>query len=282
MQAHQPSPFSIVNHEPAPEADPTPVPTPPTKRPSRRKRSSSMKALPTDRLTLDRQMAALHGFALASESEGRAVTIHDVAKLIHLSASSVSLTTNFFVDSGLLVRAEATGFRPTSITEEYRQAREWDPENAAKRLAPAVEKAWFTRVLTKQISANNGTISIEDAVSLLGQEANATPASYYNGHIRTLLEFLGVVGLVRSEGNTLRLNQKDGKPMNSVATSNGATENAPPFKPASPPPSSEHNQSGTVVLTSDEVHELASMPAEALAIYFRGLARGLMSKKEGG
>src|SRR5579863_8993712 len=66
--------------------------------------SKPTKFLPTDRITFSRQLDILRAWAAASGPLGKAVANNDVADIVKMQASTVSLANAFFASVGLLTR----------------------------------------------------------------------------------------------------------------------------------------------------------------------------------
>src|SRR5229473_2233704 len=75
------------------------------KRPERPERPEPQETLPTDRVSFEKQMQFLQAYAAASESGARGVSNEQVASIVGMKPSTVSLANAFFVKSGFLARS---------------------------------------------------------------------------------------------------------------------------------------------------------------------------------
>lgn len=174
--------------------------------------------LPTDRISFDNQMKLLHAYATASNGGQAAVAIEEVASLAQMNASTASLANAFFVKTGLLTRS-GRAFLPSREVLDYGNAMAWQPDIAARKLAPIIEKSWFFVALRPRLLMRS--ISEEEALADLGQRAKV--GRDYLPQLRTLLLYLAVSGLVRRDGDRL-----------SLASLPGPAEPSPPAADVSP------------------------------------------------
>src|SRR5437762_5574893 len=107
-------------------------------------RTRPKKILPTDRINFSKQLDLLRAFAAASGPSGRTVTNNDVAVIVGLKASTVSLANPFFSDVGLLLRADG-GYTPSSAVVAFSRAFEWNRETASHKLATVISETWFAQ-----------------------------------------------------------------------------------------------------------------------------------------
>src|SRR2546427_12477319 len=95
----------------APVVIPVPVPDPAERatsqeQPTKAKKSRPTKYLPTDRIAPQKQLDLLRAWGAASGPSGKAGTNGDVASIVGLSSSTVSLANPFFVENGLLQKTD--------------------------------------------------------------------------------------------------------------------------------------------------------------------------------
>src|SRR5207249_1707754 len=77
-------------------------------------------------------------------------TPKDVAGIVKMVPTTLYLVNPFFVDIGLLQRAEG-GFLPAPEVVNYQLAFQWSPESASQKLAPLIEKTWFAQKLMPKL-----------------------------------------------------------------------------------------------------------------------------------
>src|SRR5436190_11294288 len=85
------------------------------------KRVRPTKVIPTERLTVKKQLDILRAFAAASGPNGKAVTNKEVADILKMADTSVSLCNYFFTEVGLLTKG-AAGFVPSQDVMSYSRA----------------------------------------------------------------------------------------------------------------------------------------------------------------
>src|SRR5271157_4144845 len=85
------------------------------------KKARPAKVLPTDRIAFPRQLDLLRAYAIASGPTGKAVSLNDVASVMKLTASTISLANPFFTDIGLIARIEG-GFVPAAEVISFNRA----------------------------------------------------------------------------------------------------------------------------------------------------------------
>ena len=162
-----------------------------------------IKPLPTDRVGFQRQMEILRAYAVNGES-GRSVTNEQVAAAVNIAAQSVSLCNMFFADIGLLQRGDS-GYIPSQEVLDFSRAYEWEPENAAKRLAPAIEKAWFATTLIPVLKFR----ALEDREAIMKLAEASSASTDYEPQLRMILDYLAVAGIIVRENGQNRLTVKN-------------------------------------------------------------------------
>lgn len=179
-----------------------------------------IKTLPTDRVGFQRQMEILRAYAVNGES-GQSVTNEQVAAVVNIAAQSVSLCNMFFVEVGLLQRGDG-GYIPSQEVLEFSRAHEWDPDNAAKKLAPAIEKSWFATTLIPVLKFR--PLEDRDAIMKLAEASSAS--TDYEPQLRMILEYLAIAGIIIRENGQNRLATK-------AKTLSSTNDGMAPVKPAS-------------------------------------------------
>jgi hypothetical protein len=245
--------------------------------------SRPTKYLPTDRITFSRQLDILRAWAAASGPTNKIVTNNEVASIVKMQPSTVSIANAFFADTRLLVRADA-GYIPAAEVVNFLRAFEWNPEAAPQKLAPVIEKTWFAEVLLPKLSF--GPMSEDEAIAVLGQAATA--GKDYFGQLKTLVDYLAAAGLVQRDGNQV----KKGSP--SMATAPTVAESTPTLKPETMPDPTPQGKSfmpplfGTTggkvefnIAVKLDMTEFAGWQPENIAAFFNGIAQVLAAKAKG-
>lgn len=273
---------SEINKGPAENAgvnSPSKTPDDPSK--SSKTRIEPQEILPTDRVAFEKQLKFLLAYAAASDNGQKSVSNEDIGHLVDMNPSTVSLANTFFVKLGFLIRS-GRGYQPAPEVLEYQLANEWDPDNAALKLAPIIEKAWFTQALKPKLQMR--PIDESEAISDLAQKARVTPD--YRTQIKTLINYLTVSGLVRRDGDRLSWVRK--APENVSQTANEPLKERPkdtvtqPQSSSSAPsmPTQSSKQDGINFSASISVNmaEMATWPADRIQAFFSGLAAVLAAK----
>ena len=167
------------------------------------KRPSLTKILPNERLSLDRQIAALRAYAAISESKaGQAVTNEDAGVVAKMAAATIVMTNAWFVDVGFLSRIEG-GFAVAPEVMAFLNAEHGiAPESAPEKLKPLVERYWATQLILPRVRV--GPMPVDAIVKIIGESCGASKE--HIPRIELLLEFMSYVGLFKIEGGELRLN----------------------------------------------------------------------------
>lgn len=163
-------------------------------------KSQTSRKLPTDRIAFGKMLDILRAYGVSSAGGTRAVHYSTVANFINMSANTVSLMNTFMVDNGL-VEKSGNDFIPNRALIDFAQAYSWQPETAAKKLAPAFKKTWFGTHMLARLQFRS--MSTEDAIHDLAGLIGATPDM--RAQVETLINLLVVSGLVRQEGGSLYL-----------------------------------------------------------------------------
>ncbi len=230
-------------------------------------------ALPTDRIAFEKQFQLLKAYAAASDDGAHLVSNDDVAKLVDMNSSTVSLANNFFSKMGFLIR-QGRGFTPAREVVDYKRAIDWGAENAAEKLAPLVEGAWFAKELRAKLQMR--PVEIEEALADLAQRAEVPPK--YKPQLRMLVAYLEAVGLVRKEGTQLvlvRRSQESARP-EPAEREPAPTVSRAPNPEAKPPSSGGINFNVSINIGMDEV---ATWPADRISAFFEGLAKAVAAQK---
>lgn len=242
--------------------------------------SKPTKFLPTDRITFSKQLDILRAWAAASGPLGKAVTNTDVADIVKMQASTVSMANAFFSSVGLLTRTEA-GYIPAQEVLAFLRNYEWAPETASQKLAPVISKAWFAQELLNKLAF--GPLTEDECIQDLADAATAGPD--YRGQLRILLEYLAAAGLIQRDGNQVKKGN-----VNMTAASAAATNETPPpmSKQDSQTPDPTKNMPSLFGTTEGQVQfniavkvsmgEFANWQADRIAAFFSGIAQVLAAK----
>ena len=158
--------------------------------PARESRARSGFVLPTHRIAFAKQLDILRAYAAASGPERKAVNRNDIAKMMELSATTISLALPFFSATGLL-REESGGFVPSAEVFNYQLANEWDRDTAAQKLAPLLERQWFTERLMPKLRFS--PVPEDDAITMLAEEASVGPD--FKPQLRMILNYVCECGV---------------------------------------------------------------------------------------
>jgi len=246
--------------------------------------SRPTKFLPSERITFTRQLDILRGWAAASGPLRKAVTNGEVAKIVKMQPSTVSMNNAFYASAGLLSKSEG-GYAPAEEVMAFLRAYEWNKETAAQKLAPVLSRTWFYNAIASKLEFE--ARSEADCLQDLGDAANA--GQDYKSNLKMLLEYLLAVGLVQKDGNLIK---KGGVSM-SAATSPATTfADSPPSTPK-PDTGAALSDSSKLVpnlfgTTEGEVQfniavkvkmgEFSTWQADRIASFFGGIAQVLAAK----
>ena len=185
---------------------PRPVILPPPKR----ERASLSKTLPTDRITLDKQIETVRAYAAVFAANGGLPVTNDQAgEIVGLSGSTISQTNGFFNDIGIVARSEdGNGFVPSAEVIEYNNACQWDLTEARAKLRPLFERTWFYRCLVPRLQLAPQSQAI--CLSLLAGESKAQ--TEHNERLLNLIGFLEAAGIVSVSGGNISLLQQKSLP----------------------------------------------------------------------
>jgi len=184
---------------PSPEANTNGAATPVELRPTTAKRPK--KPLPTNRIAFLKQLDLLRAFDAAAGGLSKPVSLADVAKIAKISPPTISLNNSFFVDAGLLNKADGGRLIPSVAVHEFVMAYQWAPATAAQKLAPALTQSWFFKTLESRLRYQ--PMQEHEAQVLLATTAEASKE--YGPQILVLLNYLQVAGLIERDGATIKL-----------------------------------------------------------------------------
>jgi hypothetical protein len=169
------------------------------------KRAQPTKVLPTDRLTLERQIAVVAAFAAVSESKDSKPVTNDEAGAVvqptKMAGTTIGMTNAFFCAIGLLTRQDNGSFSVAPEVMAFFKAQHGlSPESAPEKLRPIFEKQWFFQALGPRLKL--GAQDIQTVIKVLGEASGA--GKDHLRRVELLVEFICYVGLARRDGSQLR------------------------------------------------------------------------------
>lgn len=247
----------------------------PEKERSKPKKSKPTKPLPTDRLTLAKQLDILRAYAVASGPTAKAVTNDDVGNIVKIHPSTVSLNNSFFYELGFLQRGDK-GYVPAPEVFEFNRSYEWNADIAPHKLAPIIARSWFGEVLIPKLSFR--PMTEEDAIANLAEIAAAGPD--YKSQLRLLIDYLQAASVVIRDGNQIKLAKGSSPPLekpldNGLADTKEKQVKVPPLTITTTP------TEGVVqfhVSVKVDMKEFAGWEADRIAAFFNGIAQMLAAK----
>ena len=240
------------------------------------KKTKPIKSLPTERINFTKQLHLLRAHAAVSGPNGKIVTNKEAADVVEMSDTTVSLANSFFVDVGLIQRADG-GFLPSQEVISFSRAHEWNPESASHKLQPVIARSWFADVLMPKLSFR--ALSEEQAVADLADAAAAGPE--YKIQLRLLIDYMEAAGIVQRDGNMIKL-------LRASPTSNQTQE-----KPGTMEPRDTTSSKGSVITAfaqpaagvvqfhvsvKVDLKEFAGWEPHRITAFFGGIAQVLAAK----
>jgi hypothetical protein len=265
----EPSAPGVETSDPPPGA---PAPSDPAIKP---RRARAKRILPTDRIAFAKQLDLLRAYAAASNEGSQSVTNEDVASIIKMTSSTVSLANSFLADNGLIQRADK-GHLPAREVLEFAHAHQWNPETSAHKLAPVLQDSWFGQALLPTLAY--GPIDIEDAIARLAAAVHAQRT--HRPQLRVLIEYLEAAGLIETEGNMVSIPNASRRGQATPPESSPAPT-APSPQPTPQPVAPVPIGGGAVqfnVAINVDMAELANWDAERITAFFTGLAQVIAAK----
>jgi hypothetical protein len=255
--------------------------SPKAKKAEKQTASRPTKFLPSERITFARQLDILRGWAAASGPLRKVVSNIEVAKVVDMQPSTVSLNNAFYSSIGLLVKADG-GYAPAEEVTAFLRGYDWNKETAAQKLAPILSRSWFYEALASKLEF--GPRSEVDCLQDLGDAANASQG--YKSNLKMLLEYLAAAGLVQREGDMVR---KGGTNMAPAAVQANSPEPSAPSKQevaladsmSKTMPSLFGTTEGQVqfnIAVKVNMGEFATWQADRIASFFSGIAQVLAAK----
>lgn len=240
-----------------------------------KKRIRPTKTLPTDRITFSKQLEILRAFGILGGASGTptVVTNKEVAEVVKMQPSTVSLANPFFVSINFLQKAE-DGCSPAAAVMDMIRAKEWTPETAMHKLAPPLRESWFGAALLPKLSF--APMTEESALAKLAEACTATPE--YKPQLRMLVDFLVVAGLVEREGDQLKASKPEGV---SPIQKSDSPSKVPERERSQVTTGFAQTPEGAVnfhISIRVEMAEFAGWKSDRIAAFFNGIAAVLAAK----
>lgn len=240
--------------------------------------------LPTERVTVPRQLDILRAYAAASQHGSKPVGNREVATLAGMTPESVSGCNGFLASLNLIRKSENAWVVSSEVLDFFR-AYDWNKDTAPHKLAAAMRESWFGQALTTRLSFK--PLAEDEAIAILAELSAAAPQ--YLRSLKMLLEFLETTGVIVREGTMLRN-------ATSSASAPATVDQRPPemkspdiqtpeASPRVPKLSTAFAQMGegamrfNVSFTVD-MAEMANWKADRIAAFFNGIAQVLAAKAE--
>ena len=184
---------------------PTVVQESPKKKPKSQKKSTASrpkaaKILPTVRIAFDKQLDILRGYGAASANGTKVATINDVAAIVKMAPTTVSMCNAFLVSNGLIQRSDSC-FMPAAEVVSFLRAYEWNRETAATKLAPVIQQSWFFQAISPKLTF--GPMEEQGVVTSLAEAAAAGPG--HRKELCILIDYMVAAGLIQKDGSQIRL-----------------------------------------------------------------------------
>jgi hypothetical protein len=156
--------------------------------------------LPSDRITVEKQLTLLRGFAAVSGHNKKPVKLNEVAEVSKISPNTISYANGFFLEAGFLQKGDS-GFIPADEVAAFALAYEWNPATAAHKLAPIILRSWFGQRLMPRLSMGV-PVHENELIDDLAQAAAVGPD--FRPRVKMVLEFLTETGIAIREGEHLK------------------------------------------------------------------------------
>lgn len=243
------------------------------------RRARPTKPLPTDRIAFKKQLDILRAYAAASGPAGKSITNDEVGKITKLNASTVSIGNVFFVEMKLLQKSNG-GHVPSPEVVAFNRAYEWAPDTASQKLAPAIQDAWFSKILLPRLGFRQ--MDESEAIAALADEAAAGPE--YERQLRLVLDYMEAAGLMQRDGSIIRLTKAGAvpteappeRPAAAAAPEREATPAKAPITTAFMQPAEGKVQFHVSVIV--DMSEFSTWEASRISAFFGGIAQVLAAK----
>jgi hypothetical protein len=155
------------------------------------------KALPTDRVSVEKQLKVLRAYGAIAAETGVSGTA--ISEVVESHPSSVSVCNPFLQESGLIERS-GSGYKAVPAVVAYHAATEWDPTTAGGKLAPVLKESWYWKALLPRLSFR--PLTEAEAVRVLAEDCGAPPS--FEGQIKGILEYLETATLIVRDGGAIK------------------------------------------------------------------------------
>jgi hypothetical protein len=172
----------------APEATPDKTPKP-----------KLSKALPSERVSWEKQLVLLRCFAIGAGPENKPVSNQQLADLAKLHINTAGINNTFYADAGFITKM-GQGYTPVAEVVSFERAYGFNPETAGQKLAPALRRSWFGQALLPKLAVRS--LSEDDALGELAHACLATKE--HTPQLRTLLDYLALGSVIERDGATVK------------------------------------------------------------------------------
>ena len=160
------------------------------------------KTLPTDRIGFSKQQDIIKAYLAAYEKIGNvSVSNEDVAQLVGMKATTVSMLNAFLVDVGFIIRSESGKYTPSADLISFSKSLHFAPANAWKKLSPLLSKTWFAQEIIARAKLKE--LEETEALTCLAVCSNADKEQ--SSQLKMLLDYLSAVGLILRDGGKVKL-----------------------------------------------------------------------------
>ncbi len=164
--------------------------------------------LPTERLTLEKQVAALNAFVRASERGAYGVGAKQIAPRMSVSEDTAGLVNNFFVEAGFLTKAGKGRYKPVPEAVQFEREASFRKPDASKILAVLLRDKWYFTAIQPEL-AGGRSVAPDVLIGILA--ATAGVGSEREPQLAMILEWLEYVGLIeQAEDGKVRLGRSGG------------------------------------------------------------------------
>lgn len=248
------------------------------------RQSADRKVLPTNRMTFEKQLHLLRGYAAGYAHYKEPVSIRQVANVAKMNRDTISMANAFLLDAGLIDKS-GLAFVPSAATIAFNHAHEWNAETAPQKLGSALQKTWFAQKLMPLVMM--GAVTEEAAIRELASESSAGPEN--RSQLKMLLDFLERSGVLKREGDSYvkgtTFKKGDGE-IKDIETGVTGTSLAPePKEPPAPRSSTtttfQQMAAGGVQFSINlkvDMAEFGGWEGDRIQAFFAGIAQVLAAK----
>lgn len=261
------------------QATPPPAKKQPKTKPSR--------YLPTERVTINKQFDLLRAYVAASGHENKPVKVNDVASVVAMNPSTISMVNPFLIDAKFLHRTEG-GIIPSTEVQNYAKTYEWDKERANEELAPIVENSWFYQELKGKLAFR--AIEEAEAITDLAKAVNAS--TDYKTNLTLLIDYMEAAKVIQRDGSRIKAIRVNGaeKQLSVEKQQPAMSESQPQKEREQSQPKPQNTTSfmqpaqGVIqfhVSVKVDMTEFAGWSPERIQAFFAGVAQVLAAKNSG-